>query len=62
MAFFFSAYARQRTEPRLFFPLTYANEQNVLRQRGIVAVKTLGARTSVPCAGIRGRNESAAHR
>jgi len=35
----------------------YANEQNILRRRGIVATTTLGAETSVPCAGIRGRNE-----
>ena len=40
-----------------------ATAQNVLRRIGIVAITTLlGAKTSVPYAGIRGRNESAAHR
>jgi hypothetical protein len=62
MAFLFFGYARQRTEPGLFFSVKYANEQNVLRHRGIVVIKTLGAKTPVPCAGIRGRNESAAYR
>lgn len=32
-----------------------ANEQNILRRKGIVAVTTLGTETSVPYAGIRGR-------
>jgi hypothetical protein len=33
-----------------------------LQRTGIVAITTHGAKTSVPYAGIRGRNESAAHR
>lgn len=48
---------------RLFsFRVMYENAQNVLRRRGIVASMILGTKTSVPYAGIRGRNESAAHR
>jgi len=39
-----------------------ANVQKVLRLRRIVAITTLGAKTSVPYAGIRDRNESTAHR
>jgi hypothetical protein len=37
--------------PGLFFPLAYANERNVLPWRRIVVIKTLGAKTSVPCEG-----------
>jgi hypothetical protein len=44
------------------FRVMYENAQNVLRRRGIVAIMILGTKTSVPYAGIRGRNESAAHR
>ena len=37
--------------PGLFFPVTYASERNVLLWRRIVVIKTLGAKTSVPCEG-----------
>ena len=46
----------------LFFPDMYANERCFWRQEGIVGNTTLGAKPSAPYAGIRGRNESAAHR
>ena len=43
------------------FRVMYANAQNILRRRGIVAITMLGAKTSVPYAGIRGRNENQPH-
>jgi hypothetical protein len=61
-AFFFPDMCANERSVLLFFPDMYANERCALRQKGIVAIKTLGAKTSVQCAGIRGRNESAAHR
>jgi hypothetical protein len=62
MAFSFPAMRASAQNPRVLFPVAYANEQNVLLQKRIVAIKTLGVKTLVPCAGIRGRNESAAYR
>jgi len=44
------------------FRVVWANARNVLKLEVIVAATTLGAKTSVPYAGIRGRNESTAHR
>jgi hypothetical protein len=44
------------------FLVVWANAQNVLQRKGRVAITTLGAKTSVPYAGIRGRHASTAHR
>ena len=55
-------YVRYRTRIAISFWFMCATAQNTLRQMRIVAITTLGAKTSVPCADIGGRNESAALR